>query len=224
MRRPWRAPATPEASRYAGAALDAPHTPWRQAHFCVVDLELTGLGRRDEILAFGALAVDAGRVVAGSAASGLVRPSRPPAPSSVVVHGLRAADLADAPGGPEALAPLLAAMAGRVLVAHHAWVERSFLGRALARGGTRLRGPVVDTFALARLLARLERRPEPPRDLTALVEGLGLPAHRPHEALGDALTTAQLFVALATRLDARGPETVSSLAAARRRTDLEAPV
>jgi DNA polymerase III subunit epsilon len=224
MRRPWRAGATPEALRYRAAALDRAATPWRQAHFCVVDLELSGLARRDEIVAFGAFPVDAGRVVAGGAVAGLVRPTRPLPGASVVVHGLRTQDLADAPAGPDALAPLLAAMAGRVIVAHHAWVERSFLSRALARQGAALRGPVVDTDALARLLARLDGRPDPPRDLSDLAASLGLPAHRPHDALGDALTTAQLFVALATRLDAHRPETVASLAAARRRADLEPAV
>ena len=224
MRRPWRAPATPEARRYADAALDRASTPWRQAHFCVVDLELSGLARRDEIIAFGALGVDAGRVVAGGALTGRVRPSRPLPGASVVVHGLRTQDLDDAPAERDALAPLVGAMAGRVLVAHHAWVERSFLSRALARQGVALRGPVIDTYALARLLARLDGRPDPPRDLSDLVASLGLPAHRPHDALGDALTTAQLLLALATRLDAHAPETVGSLDAARRRADLEPAV
>ena len=48
--------------------------------------------------------------------------------------------------------------------------------------------------------------------LNDAVERLGLPAHRPHHADGDALTTAQLFIALATRLDAVAPQTVGSLA------------
>ena len=36
--------------------------------------------------------------------------------------------------------------------------------------------------------------------------------HRPHAADGDALTTAQVFLALANRLDKREPQTVGSLA------------
>jgi DNA polymerase-3 subunit epsilon len=44
---------------------------------------------------------------------------------------------------------------------------------------------------------------------------LGLPVHRPHHADGDALTTAQLFLALATRLNAREAQTVGSLARSR---------
>jgi DNA polymerase-3 subunit epsilon len=48
---------------------------------------------------------------------------------------------------------------------------------------------------------------------------LGLPTHRPHHALGDALTTAQVFVALATHLNAFSTETVRSLARAKTRLD-----
>ena len=44
-----------------------------------------------------------------------------------------------------------------------------------------------------------------------MARGLGLPVHRPHHADGDALTTAQAFIALATHLEEFGPQTVGSL-------------
>ena len=47
--------------------------------------------------------------------------------------------------------------------------------------------------------------------LRTLSRALGLPAHRPHHALGDALTTAQAFLAIATHLDALSPQTAGSL-------------
>ncbi len=226
MRRPLflRSPVTPAAAAYARAPIDRGRTPWRVASFCVVDLELSGLDhRKDEVVSFAAVPVDAGRVVVGAAVSGLCRPTRPLPERSVLVHGLRTKDLEEAPELGEALQPLLDAMAGRVLVAHESWVERAFLTRAFDAQGVRFRGPAVDTYQLARLLARQRGAPSPPRDLSALVGSLGLPAHRPHVALGDALTTAQLFVALATWLDATTIETVSSLANARRRATFETP-
>jgi DNA polymerase III epsilon subunit-like protein len=42
-----------------------------------------------------------------------------------------------------------------------------------------------------------------------------VPAHRSHDAEGDALTTAQAFLALATHLERHGRGTVRALAAAR---------
>jgi cyclic nucleotide-binding protein len=52
--------------------------------------------------------------------------------------------------------------------------------------------------------------------LSAIAAALGLPAHRPHEAEGDALTAAQVFLAMATHLEARGQGTVRALTRARR--------
>ncbi|MDP8977546.1 MAG: 3'-5' exonuclease, partial [Actinomycetota bacterium] len=48
-------------------------------------------------------------------------------------------------------------------------------------------------------------------NLTALAGRLGVPVHRPHHAFGDALTTAEVFLALATRLEAAGAGLVDDL-------------
>jgi DNA polymerase III subunit epsilon len=208
------------ARRYATARPAGRATPWREASFCVVDLEATGLNpRTDEIVGYAAVPVEAGRIKLAGSVAGLARPRVRMPPETVLIHGLRPADVADAPPLEEGLDRLLDVLAGRILVAHCAWVERGFLGRALrARRGVRLRGPILDTAVLGRLLA-LERHDvlPPTAALGALARGLGLPVHRPHDALGDALTTAQVFLALAAQLDRREPRTVGSLARAERR-------
>jgi DNA polymerase III subunit epsilon len=211
----WLRPGSDAAATYARATGVRGATPWREASFCVVDLELTGLNPRcDQIVSWAAVWVEGGRVVSGSAAEGLVRPSCAIPPASVRVHGLRAVDLAGAPSMPEAVDPLLTAMTGRVLVAHAAWVEQTFLRPALRARGVRLRNPVVDTSALgSKWLARGGRRTPDTLSLSGLAAVLGLPSHRPHEASGDAFTTAQVFIALASLLEADRPETVRTLAA-----------
>jgi DNA polymerase III subunit epsilon len=183
----------------------------------VVDVETTGLDpRSDEVISFAAFPVEKGRIVAGEAVSGLARPAAPLSPRSIEVHGLRAEDLAAAPPSRRALAPLMHAMRGRVLVAHVAGVERAFL-----RGH---RGPLerwlprraVDTALLWRLLSIERGRGDPgTRSLDDVAAALGLPAHRPHEAEGDALTTGQVFLALATHLEAHGRGTLGALTGAR---------
>jgi len=224
--RAWRRrPARGEgALAYARAKLPATRAPWRDARYCVLDLELSSLDRRQgEIVSFGALPVDQGRVRLDGATVGLARPTRPLAAEAIRVHGFRAADLERAPALLEALDPLLAAMAGRALVAHHATVERAFLGAALRALGLRLRGPVIDTAVLARVwLAERDGRLPPRLGLGGLAHLCGLPVHSPHTAIGDALTTAQLFVVAATQLDARSPQTLGRLARAHvRLTGLE---
>lgn len=216
-----RSAATEISSRYANTPVAAGKTPWRLANLCVVDLELSGLdARHDEIVSFAAVPIDFGRVIAGDAIYGLCQPVRPLTEPSVLVHGIRTIDVADALPLDEAIQPLIAAMTGRVLVAHVAWVERSFLRRAFRRQGIRLREPVLDTNSLGRLLA-FERDALPaPRSLAELAQSLNLPVHRQHNALGDALTTAQVFIALATHLDRLSHETVQSLALADERSRL----
>lgn len=196
----------------------ARRTPWRQAPWCAIDLELTGLHpRRDQVIAYGAIPIDDGRLRLGGAVSSLVRPTRESEEAAILVHGIRASDLAHAPPLEEAVTPLLAAIAGRGLVFHSAGIDRPFLQRAL---GFRLRAPIVDTEVLGRLWlfereGRLRRR----LSLGELAAALGLPAERPHDALADALTTAQAFIALASHLDALRPQTVGSLTSAQRGVD-----
>ena len=195
--------------------IPAPDTPWRQAGLCVLDLETTGLDpRRDEIISFATVPIDGGRIRLETSTYRLVRPERMPEAETIRIHRLRPEDLAGAPPIEGVLDELLGALSGRVLVAHVAAVERGFLDPVLRSAGTALRNPVIDTAELAAELASRTGGPAIDRiSLTALAEDLGLPVHRPHEADGDALTTAQAFLALATRLDAFEPQTIGSLAA-----------
>jgi DNA polymerase-3 subunit epsilon len=100
-----------------------------------------------------------------------------------------------------------------VLVAHAAWVERAFLDRVLRGRGHRIGRTVVDTAALLRACRLADATSSAEPNLEAAARRLGLPVHTPHHALGDAFTTAQLFLALATRLERERPMTVRDLSA-----------
>ena len=207
-------PRSAAARAYKEAKPPSSTMSWREARFAVVDLETTGLyPEHDEIVSFASVPIDGGRVVVGGIRTALVRPAMMPGAETIRIHGLRPADLAEAPPLADVLDSIFEALAGRVLVAHAAWVERGFLGRALKPAGVRLAEPVLDTAVLARRVLEpgsgddVEAMP-----LSDAAHGLGLPIHRPHVAEGDALTTAQLFLALATHLNRAAPQTVGSLA------------
>jgi DNA polymerase-3 subunit epsilon len=187
-------------------------TLWRNADLCAIDLELTGLKEDDEIIAFATVPITAGRAQLAQARYRLVKPNRMPGAETVVVHGLDSDRLAGAPPLAAVLEDLIDAITGRALVAHVAAIERRFLAQALAQVGAELRNPVIDTEELAATLFDHHDRPrERLIALTDLAGDLDLPVHRPHEADGDALTTAQVFLALASRLDAIEPQTIGSL-------------
>ena len=214
------------ARAYRQTPLPDPSTPWREAAFSVIDFELTGLDpSSNEIISLASVTVENGCVKPGETIYRLVRPRHMPGPETIRIHGLRESDLAHAPPLSELLDELLEALTGRALVAHVAAIETSFLGDALTERGLEVRNPVIDTAKLALELRRLRRQTPliPGRwettlstdsspGLNELARSLKLPVHRPHHADGDALTTAQVFLALATHLDANEPQTVGSLA------------
>ena len=211
----------PGASAYALEKLPSGRTPWRAARYCAVDLELTGLDPgKDKIVSFGAVPIEDGRARPGEAVEGRVRLERPMDEASIKVHGLRAVDLEYAPRLEAAIDPLLGALAGAIPVVHFAEVERRFLGRALRRQGLRLHPQMIDTTVLGAIWLHDRDGIRAQRImLGALAEALNVPAHQPHDALGDALTTAEIFIVLATHLDAMHRESVKSLTSAELRLD-----
>jgi DNA polymerase-3 subunit epsilon len=157
-----------------------PRTPWREAEFCVLDVETTGLDLvRDDIVSYGTALVVQARIPCGRVGYRQVRPARPVSAAALAVHGLRSADLADGPTMADQIDDLIGRLSGRVPVAHAAWVERAFVNRALRPRGRRLGRRLVDTAALLRAgrLASADTGEEP--NLENAAHQLGLPVHTP---------------------------------------------
>jgi len=115
----------------------------------------------------------------------------------------------------DAVARLLAALTGRVLLAHFARIETGFLAAVCQRAwGAGLPCVVVDTFELERRAVAGGWGSEPARGALRLWtarERRGLPVYRAHEALTDALACAELYLAQRAELQARSPETTLTL-------------
>lgn len=184
---------------YLQTAPPASSLPWREASFAVLGLEATGLDRhRAEIVSVACVPVERGRAIIAKASESVVGPGR--------MQGV--------------LGPILEALSGRVLVGHASARHVDYLSAAFKAEGIRLRGPALDTAVLAawvpRRVAAEGDQPLAPlgssSDLSLAAARMGLPVHRPHEASGEALTTAQLFMAQASHLDRIHPQSVGSLA------------
>jgi DNA polymerase-3 subunit epsilon len=192
-----------------------PGRSWRDARFIAIDIETTGLDpERDELISFAGIPIERGRIIVSQEVHGLVLPRFATTGASTEIHGLRDYDLAGAPSAPQALAPLAALMDGRIPVVHAQWVERTFLRKA----GCPLPARIADTALLWRMLTIGHGAADPGTcSLSLISASLGLPTHRPHTAEGDTLTAAQVFLAMAARLETSGHGSVRSLTNARRR-------
>jgi DNA polymerase-3 subunit epsilon len=183
-------------------------TDYRNIRFVALDLETTGLDPlRDEILSIGLVDFRAGRIDLATASHHLVLPSQAIPERSAVIHQITD-DLA-ARGQPlsEVLPPVLARLAGSVLLGHHVRIEREFLDAACRRlYGAGFLIPVADTEALIRRWLEQRNQPFTGRDLRlhALRERYGLPRYKAHNALTDALAAAELFCAFVEKRDFGG--------------------
>jgi len=171
-----------------------------------VDVETTGLSPvRDRLLAVGWVPVDGTRIDLSGARRYVVRRDDPG--DAVTIHGLTHDDLEAGRPLAEVLAELRHALSGRVLLAHYAAFDLAFLDAAFgAVGEEPVRPPDVCTMDLQRRL--LTRHGEPPHDALRLWrarERHGLPHTRAHDALGDALACAELYLAQVAELGVGGP-------------------
>jgi DNA polymerase-3 subunit epsilon len=213
----WRRHEPPAFVRaYEAGPWPARSLRWRETPFAVLDIETSGLDpRRDALLAIGVVEIEAARVRLDRCWHSLVRPPEDLLVNaeSIRIHGLTRAELAAAPSAAEALPELLKRLRGRCLVVHVAQIDVGFLNRALRElYRAKLRGPILDTARIALALHQQARLlgeasphlPAPAIQLRALAGGFGLPVYPEHDALNDALTTAQLLLAQATRLERQG--------------------
>jgi DNA polymerase-3 subunit epsilon len=194
----------------AGIGRAARRSSWRSAAFASLDFETTGLDyRRDDIVSFGVVPVIGGRVVVREAVHRLVAPSAPMSAASVRIHQLLPGELSSAPTLEHARASLGSALAGRVPLAWFAELEIAFLARIFGTSRRRWRRRTVDVRALAIALEGLSA--DNRMTLSAAAERFGIPVDSPHDALDDALVTAQVFLVVAARLERAGVGTVRDL-------------
>lgn len=166
-----------------------------------VDLETTGLSpASDRVLAVGWVPVDGNRIDLSGACRRVVRHDDPG--DAVTIHGLTHDDLEEGRPLAEVLAELRGALTGRALLAHHAAFDLAFLEAAFrAVGEEPVRPPDVCTLDLQRrLLERLGEVPPGALRLWRARERHGLPRARAHDALGDALACAELYLAQVAEL------------------------
>lgn len=186
-----------------------PNRDFRDIDYLALDLETTGLdARQHEILSFGYVLCRGTLIELSSAQHHLIRPKQAINESSVVIHQITDDTAAHGQRLATVLGELLAQLQGKVLIAHYAALELSFLKAACQKiYGASIIIPTIDTLWLAK--RRLERQNKTPSAkslrLAALRDHYHLPRYRAHDALSDALAAAELFMALAEECASHTP-------------------
>ena len=206
-----RTPPRPEFHDFGIAELPAPDAELaartlRALEVVAFDTETTGLELRrgDTVISIGACRIVNARLLASEVFDVRVDPKMPIPPASTAIHGITDDDVAGSPPLPVVLPRFRDYVGDAVILAHNAAFD--LLALQPPGAGMNLDMPVLDTLLISRALdASLEGH-----DLDSLAEryGLSFPPGTRHTALGDARVTAELWLALLPRLEARGIETL----------------
>ena len=188
--------------RYLAARPPSPDSDFEEAEYLAADLEMTGLDpRHDHILSIGFVPIIQRRIRLRDARHMLVT-SRLGVGQSATIHGIHDNELRHALPLTRVMQDFMKALGGRVLILHCAAVDLAFIGPACEqRFDLPLLAPLVDTLQLEkkRLMAagRLDHLPGDGLRLAECRARYHLPRYPAHNALTDALATAELFLAQA---------------------------
>ena len=189
-----------------------PETPIRQAPMVAMDFETTGLSLEDsEIVSIGLVPFDIRRIYCGESKHWVVKPEQDMTEESIVFHGITHSEVEAAPTLEVILDQVLDAIEGKLVVVHYRYIEREFFHKAVMELlHEPLLFPLLDTMQIeANILKgqqgffeKLLKKPLDPVRLGYCRRRYNLPHYDAHNALTDAVATAELLQAqIAHHLD-----------------------
>lgn len=170
-----------------------------------VDFETTGLdSNRDEIIAMGFCPIGEGCIRLANCSYFVVQPRQLLTSENVVIHGLTDDQVSKGISMEQAMLKFLELTKGKIIIAHYHNIEKHFIQRAAEQiFGRTIPLSILDTFDIAE--RRMRRRNQPIRAnslrLFNLRKQFGLPNYNAHNALEDAISTAELFLAQVASLN-----------------------
>jgi DNA polymerase III subunit epsilon len=193
---------------YLSTPFPATGTDWKEVDIVALDLETTGLDpKKDHILSFGLIHLRHNTIRLNSAWHEIVRIDEQVPESSAVIHHITDDDTASGKPLEELLPQLLHHLAGKVILVHYKNIEQNFIDAACRRlYGMPFIIPIIDTLPIAQRLLEFRNHTIRPGNLRLFnMRALfNLPQYKAHNAMYDALATAELFLAMAAEMNPRG--------------------
>lgn len=177
----------------------------------VVDVETTGLDvTKDSLIAIGAVAVDAGQVAIADSFSRILRQATASSRENILIHGIGGTAQVKGEDPVEVLLAFLEYIGASLLVGFHAPFDEIMLRKAMsAHLGTALRLPWLDLAHLAPALVR--DKSQACHSLDEWLGAFGIGNYSRHDALADALATAQLLQVLLAKAKDAGIQNTGGL-------------
>ena len=188
-----------------GALYDFLSIPFPSEETCLsdlpilsVDFETTGLNAiTDKLLSVGFVSIEKRQIKLGSCYHQIINTKHRLDADNVIIHQITDQQKSQGQSLRVVVEALLEALAGKVMLVHFARIEKQFLKQAcLELYGVSPPLMVLDTLAMAK--RKLDQRdiaydPQELR-LSALRQKHDLPNHFAHNALSDAIATAELLL------------------------------
>lgn len=195
---------TPEQSRRLAAWQALPASDLRQSfslgRYVVIDVETSGLNlAKDHLIAIGAVAVQAGKINLADSLEIVLQQRQASDKDNILIHGIGGTAQEEGVQPVEALLLFLEYLGKSPLIAFHVEFDETMVKRALKnKTGMDFKHPWVDLAYIAPALY-----PSLACEFRALDDWtnyFGIRNYARHNALADALSTAQLFLTLGERM------------------------
>ena len=184
---------------YLSVPLPSMDTPVNKFEVLAVDFETTGLdAKQDQLLSVGFITLKQQQMSLKTSYHQIIKTQAQLEESNVIIHHITDSQKEQGQALATVVEALLKALAGKVMLVHFARIERQFLTKAcLELYGMAPVFPIIDTLVIAK--RQLDKRdvaydPSELR-LPNLRHQYALPEHHGHNALNDAIATAELLLA-----------------------------
>lgn len=175
------------------------NTPFEELPILAVDFETTGLDAvNDKLLSVGFVELKHQQISLKNSYHQIINTKRDLQAENVIIHQITHQQQEQGAPLKEVVEALLSALAGKVMLVHFARIEKQFLQQAcLELYGFAPQFPIIDTLMVAkRALDKRDVAYDPSElRLSSLRKKHHLPVHYAHNALNDAVATAELLLA-----------------------------
>jgi len=189
---------------YLSTPLTIKQTNCEDLVIVALDLETTGLDpKKDQILSYGLVEIRHMKIRLNTSRHQLISIGEEIPEESAVIHQITDDQAATGISLEAALPELLHRLAGKVMLVHYAAIEQNFLSAACQQlYGAPFVIPTIDTLLLAQRIFERRNHTIQAGDLRLfnLRPRYNLPNYKAHNALSDALATAELFLAMAAEI------------------------